>query len=86
MFWILFADFANFCHFFTLFVNLPLAISCIYLDAPGKGSPCILRRFSGGPRSFDIFYQILPILVLFCIFVMNFPWILTFRGVPPASV
>ena len=66
MFSILFADFAEFCHFFTLFVNLPLAISCIYLDAPGKGSPCILRRFSGGPRSFDIFYQILSILV-FCV-------------------
>ena len=65
MLWILFADFANFCHFFTLFVNLPLAILGIYPNAPGKGSPGISRRFSRGPRFFEIVYQILPIFHFF---------------------
>ena len=128
-------DFADFCCFFCNFGTFAIAILGIYLDAPGKESPSILRRFSGGPGFFELFLEILQSFVIFntfrhfchlrffvftsmhrvrdprvfrddslevralltfstrfsrfwffCTFVMNFPWILTFRGVPPASV
>ena len=51
--------------FFTLLGTVSTAILCIYPDAPGKGSPCVLRRFSAGPGRFGFFLQILPIFVTF---------------------
>ena len=41
------------------------AILGSYPGAPGKGSPCVLRRFSAGPGCFGFFLQILPIFVTF---------------------
>ena len=53
------------CYFFTFLGTFAIAILRIYLDAPGKGSPCVLRRFSAGPGCFGFFLQILPIFVTF---------------------
>ena len=61
----LFTGFCWFLTFFTLFGTFATAILCIYPDAPGKGSPCVLRQFSAGPGCFGFFLQISPISVTF---------------------
>ena len=54
-----------FLHFLSLLRPAILGILGICPDAPGKGSPGILRRFSGGPGCFDFFSRILQIFVIF---------------------
>ena len=58
---------------FTLFGTFAIAILGIYPDAPGKGSPCVLRLFSAGPGCFGFFLQILPIFVTFLHFSSILP-------------
>ena len=61
---------------------LPPAILDIYADAPGKGSPGISRRFSGGPRLLEFFYGVFMILVFFFTFWSLFrPAILGILGI-----
>ena len=43
----------------------PPAILGIYRDAPGKRSPGISRRLSGGRRFFEDFYRVLLLFVVF---------------------
>ena len=60
-----FTGFCWFLSFFTLLGTLATAILGIYPGAPGKGSPCVLRRFWWGSVFFEFFYRILLIFVIF---------------------